>query len=406
MEKGSYQTCVEEVLREEESEDIDYCIEDLNVREERKEDFLENMKDSVIIDDAIVQGVCIVNGLYEEIINDVIEQATSKDRFSIDVKDYKKSKKENRRKSIFSAMKEAKVTNTLVCNAIFHKGPSTPNVKRNRIPLEVKTENKYKATKENVEPFDDVMKNIQSKCQEKMKEKLHKNEKDLIQMDRKLNDAEELIRIKGEECDLQEKEASALKRTVQLLEKDLDSSNNRLEISNQSLAAMTEKADESYRRCQVLESKLEMEENKAFSLELQLVSVRNVSEDSEKKCNEVSRSLAILELEFSKLQSDAGESNRTVKSQEDEIKQLKEALKSSEVAVNRAETKVDALTDKVKSADEKSAAREETAEQKRREIQALNRQLQSTEKQLQEKTMAFKNFQEDLEKQIEELMRM
>ena len=41
MEKGSYQTCGEEVLREEESEDIDYCIEDLNVREERKEDFLE-----------------------------------------------------------------------------------------------------------------------------------------------------------------------------------------------------------------------------------------------------------------------------------------------------------------------------------------------------------------------------
>jgi len=404
MEKGSYQTRVEEVLREEESEDIDYCIEDLNVREERKEDFLENMKDSVIIDDAIVQGVCIVNGLYEEIINDVIEQATSKDRFSIDVKDYKESKKENRRKSIFSAMKEAKATNTLVCNAIFRKGPSTPNVKRHRIPSEVKIENK--TMKENVEPFDDVMKNIQSKCQEKMQEKLRKTDKDLVQMDRKLNDAEEMIRIKGEECDLHEKEASALKRTVQLLEKDLDSSNNRLEISNQSLAAMTEKADESYRRCQVLESKLEMEENKAFSLELQLVSVRNVSEDSEKKCNEVSRSLAILELEFSKLQSDAGESNRTVKSQEDEIKQLKEALKSSEVAVNRAETKVDALTDKVKSADEKSAAREETAEQKRREIQALNRQLQSTEKQLQEKTMAFKNFQEDLEKQIEELMRM
>jgi len=402
MESGSYQNNVEEVLREEESEENDFYVEDLNVREARKEDFLDIMKDSVIIDDAIVQGVCIVNALYEEIINDVIEQVASKERVSIDVTDHKESKKENKRMSLFSSMKEATATNTSVCNAIFRKGPSTPNVKKHRIPSQVKNE---KTMKENVEPFNDVMKNIQSKCQDKMQEKLRKTEKDLIQMDRKLNEAEELLRNKGEQCDLHEKEASALKRTVQLLEKDLESSNNRLEISNQSLAAMTEKADESYRKCQVLESKLETEENKTFSLESQLISVKNVAEDSENKCNESARSLAMLESEFRKLQVDAGESNKKVKSQEEEIKQLREALRSSEVAVNRAESKVDALMDQVKTADEKNAAAQVTAEQKQREIQALSRELQSTERLLEEKTMAFKNFQEDLEKQIEELVR-
>merc|ERR1712114_119904 len=104
--------------------------------------------------------------------------------------------------------------------------------------------------------------------------------------------------------------------------------NNRLEMSSCNLAAITEKADESQRRCQLLESRLENEENKVISLESQLVGSKHALEDKEEKLSETNRSSKMLELEVTKLQDEAEDGIKTVKSQEEEIKLLKESLKS------------------------------------------------------------------------------
>merc|ERR1719482_1401337 len=111
----------------------------------------------------------------------------------------------------------------------------------------------------------------------------------------------------------------------------------------------------------------------------------------------------MLELEVNKLHSKAEDGIKTVKSQEEEIKLLKESLKSAEVAGDRAEMKVAELMNQAKIAGEKIEVGQEDVEQKDRQMKMLTRELEATERKLEDKTNAFKNYQDELEKTVGEL---
>ena len=79
----------------------------------------------------------------------------------------------------------------------------------------------------------------------------------------------------------------ALLRRIQLIEDDLEKSDERLRTTTQKLAEAHQAADESDRVRKTLENKTNQEDDKITELESQLAQARQIAEESDKKYEEV-----------------------------------------------------------------------------------------------------------------------
>ncbi|PSN46958.1 Tropomyosin [Blattella germanica] len=84
-----------------------------------------------------------------------------------------------------------------------------------------------------------------------------------------------------------ESEVAALNRRIQLLEEDLERSEERLATATAKLAEASQAADESERIRKALENRTNMEDDRVAILEAQLSQAKLIAEEADKKYEEV-----------------------------------------------------------------------------------------------------------------------
>ncbi|KAK9729270.1 Tropomyosin [Popillia japonica] len=120
----------------------------------------------------------------------------------------------------------------------------------------------------------------------------------------------ELHNIMNTQLKRAESEVAALNRRIQLLEEDLERSEERLATATAKLAEASQAADESERARKILENRSLADEERMDALENQLKEARFLAEEADKKYDEVARKLAMVEadLERAEERAEAGES--------------------------------------------------------------------------------------------------
>merc|ERR1739846_125315 len=124
-----------------------------------------------------------------------------------------------------------------------------------------------------------------------LKKKMRQTKEEGEDMGRKL----QLEIMRREEA---EGEVAALNRRIQLLEEDLERSEERLATATQKLAEASHAADESERIRKVLENRSLSDEERMEALENQLKDARFLAEEADRKYDEVARKLAMVEADL------------------------------------------------------------------------------------------------------------
>merc|ERR1711941_94035 len=95
-----------------------------------------------------------------------------------------------------------------------------------------------------------------------------------------------------------EGEVAALNRRIQMLEEDLEKSEDRLQIASQKLGEASTAADDNSRMCKVLENKSLQDETRMETLENNLKDARILAEEADKKYDEIAKKLAGVEADL------------------------------------------------------------------------------------------------------------
>merc|ERR1711974_263574 len=133
------------------------------------------------------------------------------------------------------------------------------------------------------------------------------------EMEKYKEESEDMARkLQVEICRRQnaEGEVAALNRRIQLLEEDLERSEERLNTATTKLAEASQAADESERMRKVLENRSLSDEERMDALENQLKEAGFLAEEADRKYDEVARKLAMVEadLERAEERAETGES--------------------------------------------------------------------------------------------------
>merc|ERR1712079_802439 len=174
-----------------------------------------------------------------------------------------------------------------------------------------------------------------------------------------------------------EGEVAALNRRIQLLEDDLEGSEERLNAATQKLAEASHAADESERIRKALENKNNMEDDRVAILEAQLAQAKLIAEEADKKYEEVARKLAMVEadLERAEERAESGESKNV--ELEEELRVVGQNLKSLEVFEEKASQKEETYSEQIRHLTAKHKEVEARAEFAERSVQKLQKELDS-----------------------------
>nr|XP_050846476.1 calponin homology domain-containing protein DDB_G0272472 isoform X4 [Vespula vulgaris] len=189
----------------------------------------------------------------------------------------------------------------------------------------------------------------------------------------------ELQNIMGNQLKRAESEVAALNRRIQLLEEDLERSEERLATATAKLAEASQAADESERIRKALENRTNMEDDRVSLLEQQLAQAKLIAEEADKKYEEVARKLAMVEadLERAEERAEAGESK--IVELEEELRVVGNNLKSLEVSEEKANQREEEYKNQIKTLTtrlKEATQREETFEG---QVKILDSQLKEAE---------------------------
>ncbi|XP_031367399.1 tropomyosin alpha-3 chain isoform X21 [Apis dorsata] len=189
----------------------------------------------------------------------------------------------------------------------------------------------------------------------------------------------ELQNIMGNQLKRAESEVAALNRRIQLLEEDLERSEERLATATAKLAEASQAADESERIRKALENRTNMEDDRVSLLEQQLAQAKLIAEEADKKYEEVARKLAMVEadLERAEERAEAGESK--IVELEEELRVVGNNLKSLEVSEEKATQREETFVGQVKILDSQLKEAEARAEFAERSVQKLQKEVDRLE---------------------------
>nr|XP_018918230.1 PREDICTED: tropomyosin isoform X26 [Bemisia tabaci] len=189
-----------------------------------------------------------------------------------------------------------------------------------------------------------------------------------------------------------ESEVAALNRRIQLLEEDLERSEERLATATAKLAEASQAADESERQRKILENRSLADEERMDALENQLKEARFLAEEADKKYDEVARKLAMVEadLERAELRADDGESK--IVELEEELRVVGNNLKSLEVSEEKATQREESFEERVKALSEQLKEAEARAEFAERSVQKLQKEVDRLEDTLTTEKERFRNI--------------
>merc|ERR1712029_547434 len=140
-----------------------------------------------------------------------------------------------------------------------------------------------------------------------------------------------------------EGEVAALNRRIQMLEEDLEKSEERLLTATQKLDQASTAGDDSQRMCKVLENKSLSDEARMEALENQLKDARILAEEADKKYDEIAKKLVTVESDLERAEERADTSEHKIIELEEELRVVGNNLKSLEVSEERP-TKERSLT--------------------------------------------------------------
>ncbi|XP_030752495.1 tropomyosin isoform X8 [Sitophilus oryzae] len=201
-----------------------------------------------------------------------------------------------------------------------------------------------------------------------------------------------------------ESEVAALNRRIQLLEEDLERSEERLATATAKLAEASQAADESERQRKALEHRSLADEERMDALENQLKEARFLAEEADKKYDEVARKLAMVEadLERAEERAEAGESK--IVELEEELRVVGNNLKSLEVSEEKAAVTREHSEDKIRIISDKLREAEARAEFAERSVQKLQKEVDRLEDELVAEKERYKEIGDDLDTAFVELI--
>ncbi|XP_061720218.1 tropomyosin isoform X15 [Cydia pomonella] len=213
----------------------------------------------------------------------------------------------------------------------------------------------------------------------------------------------ELQNIKNTALKRAESEVAALNRRIQLLEEDLERSEERLATATAKLAEASQAADESERARKVLENKSLTDEERMDALENQLKEARFLAEEADKKYDEVARKLAMVEadLERAEERAEAGESK--IVELEEELRVVGNNLKSLEVSEEKAMASREHVEDKIHGLSAKLSQAEARAEFAERSVQKLQKEVDRLEDEVLEERSKYKAIAEEVDQTFADL---
>nr|XP_018918180.1 PREDICTED: tropomyosin isoform X21 [Bemisia tabaci] len=201
-----------------------------------------------------------------------------------------------------------------------------------------------------------------------------------------------------------ESEVAALNRRIQLLEEDLERSEERLATATAKLAEASQAADESERQRKILENRSLADEERMDALENQLKEARFLAEEADKKYDEVARKLAMVEadLERAELRADDGESK--IVELEEELRVVGNNLKSLEVSEEKANQREEEYKQQIKNLTNRLKEAEARAEFAERSVQKLQKEVDRLEDELVHEKEKYKYICDDLDNTFSELV--
>ncbi|XP_043511112.1 tropomyosin alpha-1 chain isoform X11 [Frieseomelitta varia] len=216
----------------------------------------------------------------------------------------------------------------------------------------------------------------------------------------------ELQNIMGNQLKRAESEVAALNRRIQLLEEDLERSEERLATATAKLAEASQAADESERIRKALENRTNMEDDRVSLLEQQLAQAKLIAEEADKKYEEVARKLVMMEQDFERAEEKAELSERKIVELEEELRVVGNNLKSLEVSEEKATQREETFVGQVKILDSQLKEAEARAEFAERSVQKLQKEVDRLEDDLAAEREKNKLLQEEMEATLHDIQNM
>ncbi|XP_069677298.1 uncharacterized protein Tm1 isoform X11 [Periplaneta americana] len=213
----------------------------------------------------------------------------------------------------------------------------------------------------------------------------------------------ELQNIKNSQLKRAESEVAALNRRIQLLEEDLERSEERLATATAKLAEASQAADESERIRKALENRTNMEDDRVAILEAQLSQAKLIAEEADKKYEEVARKLVLMEQDLERAEERAEQSDSKIVELEEELRVVGNNLKSLEVSEEKATQREETFEEQVKSLSGSLKEAEARAEFAERSVQKLQKEVDRLEDELVIEKEKYKIIGDDLDSAFVEL---
>ncbi|XP_035902518.1 uncharacterized protein LOC118507718 isoform X10 [Anopheles stephensi] len=203
-----------------------------------------------------------------------------------------------------------------------------------------------------------------------------------------------------------ESEVAALNRRIQLLEEDLERSEERLASATAKLSEASAAADESERARKVLENRALADEERMDALENQLKEARFMAEEADKKYDEVARKLAMVEADLERAEERAEAGEAKIVELEEELRVVGNNLKSLEVSEEKATQREESYGGQVRVLDQRLKEAEARAEFAERSVQKLQKEVDRLEDDLTVERARNKMLQEEMEATLHDIQNM
>ncbi|XP_076669579.1 tropomyosin 1 isoform X4 [Andrena cerasifolii] len=214
----------------------------------------------------------------------------------------------------------------------------------------------------------------------------------------------ELQNIMGNQLKRAESEVAALNRRIQLLEEDLERSEERLATATAKLAEASQAADESERIRKALENRTNMEDDRVSLLEQQLAQAKLIAEEADKKYEEVARKLVMMEQDLERAEEKADLSEGKIVELEEELRVVGNNLKSLEVSEEKANQREEEYKNQIKTLTTRLKEAEARAEFAERSVQKLQKEVDRLEDELVHEKEKYKYICDDLDLTFTELI--
>ncbi|XP_033207141.1 tropomyosin alpha-3 chain isoform X3 [Belonocnema kinseyi] len=213
----------------------------------------------------------------------------------------------------------------------------------------------------------------------------------------------ELANITGNQLKRAESEVAALNRRIQLLEEDLERSEERLATATAKLAEASQAADESERARKILENRSLADEERMDALENQLKEARFLAEEADKKYDEVARKLVMMEQDLERAEEKSELSENKIVELEEELRVVGNNLKSLEVSEEKANQREEEYKNQIKTLTTRLKEAEARAEFAERSVQKLQKEVDRLEDEMVAEKEKYKEIGDGLDNAFEEI---